>query len=107
MAVGIETSLAEQEQVLEDNRNFIIKYLEADDVVDNLIQAHLIGPNASQRIQLPGLSRADKNRMIFEQLGTAGPGALDVFCEILRRKKRQSFIADRLDKCECHDNQQH
>ena len=99
MAVGNKSSLEEQERVLENNRSFIIKYLEPDDVIDELIQARIIGPNAAQRIvELPG-SRTDKNRTIFEQMSTAGPGTLDLFCDILRRKKRQSFIAEQLDKC--------
>lgn len=93
-----ETSLAEIEQILEDNRDFIIRYLEPDDLIDELIQARLVGPNAAQRMQLPDRSRTDKNRIIFEQLNTAGPDSLNVFCEILRRNKRQDFIAERLDK---------
>ena len=94
-----ERSLVEQEQVLEENRDFIIKYLEPDDLIDELIQARLIGPTAAQRVQLPDRSRTDKSRIIYEQLSTAGPDSLNVFCEILRGKKRQSFIAERLEKC--------
>ena len=95
-----QMSLEQQEQVLEDNRDFIVKRLDADDVIDELIQAKLIGQNARQRIELMGTSRIEKNRIIFDQLITCGPGALVKFCEILRRKKRQSFIAEQLEKCE-------
>jgi len=92
-------SLKQQEQVLDDNRDFIVKRLDADGVIDELIQANLIGQNAAQRVQLMGMSRIEKNRIIFDQLITCGPGALEKFCEILRRNKRQSFIAEQLEKC--------
>ena len=95
-----EVSLEQQEQVLENNRDFIVKRLDGDDVIDELIQANLIGQNAAQRVQLMVTTRVEKNRIIFDQLITCGPGALEKFCEILRRKKRQLFIAEQLEKCE-------
>ena len=96
--VDIEFSLEQQEQVLVANRDFIIKHVDADDVIDELIQARLIGENAAQRVQLMTMSRVDKNRIIFEQLSIAGPGALKKLCDILRKKKRQTFIAEQLEK---------
>ena len=96
--VDTELSLEQQEQVLVANRDFIITHLDADDVVDELIQARLIGENAAQRVQLVTMSRVDKNRIIFEQLSIAGPGALKKFCGILRKKKRQTFIAEKMEK---------
>ena len=42
-----EISLEQQEQVLEDNRDFI-KRLDADEVIVELIQANLIGQNSAQ-----------------------------------------------------------
>ena len=90
-----------QEKVLAENRDFIIKHLDADDVIDELIQARLMGKNAEQRVGLVTMSRVDKNRIICEQLSTAGPGALEKFCDIIK-KTRQTFIADLLEKCgEC------
>ena len=97
--VDIELSLEQQEQVLVANRDFIIKHLDADDVIDELVQARLIGENAAQRVQLMTMSRGDKNKIIFEQLSIAGPGALEKFCDILRKQKRQMFIAEQLEKC--------
>ena len=97
-----EVSLEQQEQILEDNRDFIVKRLDTDEVIDELIQANLIGQNAAQRVQLMGTSRVEKNRIIFDQLITCGPRALDKFCEILKSKKRQSFIAERLEKCKAN-----
>ena len=99
MAAGSGKSLAEQKEILAANRKFIIDNLESDDVIDELIQARVIGENASQRVQLVGLSRAEKNRIIVEQLDTCGPDTLEVFCGILRRRKRQVFIAEQLEKC--------
>ena len=95
----IKVTLEQQERVLTENRDFIIKYLDADDVIDQLIQARLMGKNAAQRVELVTTNRAEKNRIIFEQLSTAGPGALERFCEILKKEKRQTFIAERLEKC--------
>ena len=95
----IEVTLDEQERVLTENRDFIIKHLDADDVIDELIQARLMGKNAAQRVQLMTMSRGDKNRIIFEQLSIAGPGALEKFCDIVKKEKRQTFIAERLEKC--------
>ena len=95
----IKASLEQQERVLTDNRAFIIKYLDADGVIDELIQARMIGDNAAQQINLTTMTRLDKNRIIFDQLSTARPGALEEFCDILKKKQRQKFIADTLEKC--------
>ena len=95
----IRVTLEQQERVLTENRDFIIKYLDADDVIDHLIQARLLGKNAAQRVELVTTSRVDKNRIIFEQLSIAGPGALERFCDILKKENRQTFIAEQLEKC--------
>ena len=95
----IKVTLEQQEQVLTENRDFVIKHLDADDVLDELIQERLIGENAAQRIELTTKGRNDKNRIILDQLSIAGPGALERFCSILKKKKRQAFIAERLEKC--------
>ena len=95
----VEVTLDEQERVLTENRDFLIKHLDADDMIDELIQARLMGKNAAQRVQLTTMSRGDKNRIIFEQLSIAGPGALEKFCDIVKKEKRQTFIAERLEKC--------
>ena len=93
-------NLKEQKQVLNDNRDFIIDNLDPDDVSDELIQDHLIGENAAQKVTQPmGLSRQEKNRIIVDQLSISGPGSIEKFCEILRRNKRQLFIAEKLENC--------
>ena len=98
MMAGREMSLEEQKRVLTDNREFIVDNLDADDMTDELIQEKMMGRNAAQRVQLVGMTRVDKNRIIVDQLSIAGPGALEKFCEILRRNKRQVFIAEELEK---------
>ena len=95
----IKVTLEQQEQELIENRDFVIKHLDADDVIDELIQERLIGENAAQRIGLVTTSRVDKNRIILDQLSIAGPGALETFCNILKKKKRQTFIAEKLERC--------
>ena len=96
----MDDNLALQEQVLTENRDFLVKHLDADDVIDELIQERLMGRSATQRVQLAGTSRGDKNRIIYDQLTIAGPDAVNKFCKILRKNKRQIFIAERLEKCE-------
>ena len=93
-------SLQEQKRAFTSNREFIVDNLDADDVIDELIQEKMMGRNAAQRVQLVGMSRVEKNRIIVDQLNIAGPGALENFCEILRRNKQQAFIAEKLEKCE-------
>ena len=95
----IKEILELQERVLTENRDFIIKHLDADDVIDELIQARLMGKNSAQKVELVTMSRRDKNRIICEQLSTAGPGALEKFCNILKKESRQAFIAEQLEKC--------
>ena len=95
----IKEILALQERVLTENRDFIIKHLDADDVIDELIQARLMGKNSALKVELVTMSRRDKNRIICEQLNTAGPGALEKFCDILKKESRQTFIAEQLEKC--------
>ena len=95
----IKEILELQERVLTENRDFIIKHLDADDVIDELIQARLMGKNSAQKVELVTMSRRDKNRIICEQLSTAGPGALEKFCDILKKESRQTFIAEQLEKC--------
>jgi len=73
--------LEKQEQVLNDNRDFLIKYLDPDDISDQLIQEGMLGKNAAQRVQLGATSRMEKNRTIVDQLTIGGPGTLQRFCK--------------------------
>ena len=98
----IKVSLEQQEKVLNDNHDLIVNYLDPDDIIDELIQARMIGENAAQRLQLRGISEAARNRIIIHQIATSGPGALQKFCDILKKKKRQTFIAEQLEKCKCY-----
>ena len=93
-----EKNLDITKQVLTDNHDFLVKHLEADDVIDELIQERIVGRSAAQRVQLPTMTREYKNRIICDQLSTAGPGAMEKFSMILRKGQRQSFIAERLEK---------
>ena len=96
----INSNLVLHARVINENRAFIVEHLDAEDVIDELIQERIVGKSAQQRVQLVGTSREDKNRIICEQLATAGPGAVNKFCKILRDNIRQTFIAERLEKSE-------
>ncbi|XP_065908368.1 NACHT, LRR and PYD domains-containing protein 1-like isoform X2 [Dysidea avara] len=91
-------SLKKQREVFTNNRAFLVDYLDADDIIDDLIQEKMIGKNAAQRVQLQTTSREEKNRIIVEQLTNSGPGTLDKFCEILRNTGRLAFVAEELEK---------
>ena len=99
----MEKCLDVQKQVLTEKRDFIVQHLDAEDVIDELIQERLMGRSAAQRLQLAGTSRGEKNRIICEQLTTAGPNAVNKFCKILRNNQRQTFIAETLEKCEYYE----
>jgi len=47
--------------VLTENHDFLIKSLDADNMIDELIQEQMIGENAAQKIELVMMSRVDKN----------------------------------------------
>jgi len=89
-----------QRQILTRKRSLIVEWLDPDDVVDELIQSSLVGPSAAQQLQL-NKTQQEKNRIIVEQLSKGGPGTLVQFCEILRSRKRQVYIAEELET-ECH-----
>ena len=82
------SKMSVEQQILMDNRDFIIDYLDADNIIDQLIKANLISEKAEQ--SLIGKSRIDKNRIVFEQLSNAGPGALENFREILKNQRRRT-----------------
>ena len=95
--MSLENSWQAQKIALTATREFIVETLDADDVIDELIQAKMLGRNAAQRVQLMGMSRIDKNRIIVDQLSTGGPGTLEKFCKILK-DRRQMFLAEQLEK---------
>ena len=93
-----DESLIKQREAFTNNHAFLVDYLDADDVIDELIQGKMIGKNAAQRVQLQTTSRKEKNRIIIEQLTNSGPGTLEKFCRILTDTGRLGFIAEKLDK---------
>ena len=86
-------SLTKQREVFINNRVFLVDFLDADDIIDDLIQEKMIGKNAAQKVQLQTTSR-EKNRIIVEQLANSGPETLEKFCRILRNTGRLAFIAE-------------
>jgi len=91
-------SLKKQREVFTNYRAFLVDYLDANDVIDELIQENMIGKNSAQRVQLQTTSREEKNRIIVDQLTNSGPGTLEKFCRILTDTGRLAFIAETLDK---------
>ena len=85
-----------EKQILMDNRDFIVNYLDADDIRDQLIQARLISKNAAE--SLIGKSKIDKNRIVFEQLSNGGAGTLEKFCKILKNQRWPTDKSKQLEK---------
>ena len=85
-----------EQQILMDNRDFIVNYLDADFIIEELIQERLLSRSAAQ--SLIGKSRVDKNKIVFEQLSNAGPGVLERFRKILKNQRRQTSISKELEK---------
>ena len=61
--LDIAVALERQERVLTENRDFIIRHLDADDVIDQLIQARLMGKNAVQRLGIITMSSRELTRI--------------------------------------------
>jgi len=100
---SLVASVEVTEEVLNSNREFLVKRLDGEDLIDKLIEERLLSESAAQRAQLPPVTKAEKNRIIVEQLMTAGPDALEIFCQMLRKKKKQVYIAEKLEKSKSND----
>ena len=93
-----EKKLELQKEVFTNCRQYIVQYLNPNDIADHLISKHLIGENASQELGLPIKTAQEKNRTIVNELSIGGPDTLDKFCEILKKNSRTKHIADKLEK---------
>jgi len=91
--------MEKKKQILTQNRVYIVKWLDPNDVIDELIESNLVGEAAAQKLKLEK-TRQEKNQIIVDQLCTGGPGTLTQFCKILRRT-RQAFIAQKLLETDC------
>ena len=87
-----------QKEVFTNCRQYIVKHLSPDDVMDILLSKHLIEDSAYQQLRLPIKTTQDKNRTIVDELCSGGPGVFEEFCAILKNKKRTKHIADHLEK---------
>ena len=90
------SKMSAEQQILIDNRDFIISHLDADNIIDQLITANLMSQNATRR--LIGKSKIDKNRIVFEELSKAGPGALEKFRNILKNQRRRTDKSKELEE---------
>ena len=93
-----EKKLELQKEVFTNCRQYIVQYLNPNDILDHLISKHLIGENASQELGLPIKTAQEKNRTIVNELYIGGPDTFGKFCEILKNTSRTKHIADHLEK---------
>jgi len=93
-----ERRLKLQKKLFTENRNYIVQYLNADDVMDDLMSKHLIGHNAYKQLSLSMKTVKEKNRIIVEELSNGGPNTLQKFCEVLKENREAKFMADKLEK---------
>ena len=87
-----------QEEVFTNCRQYIVRHLSANDIVDHLISKHLIGQSAKQQLGLLVTTPQEKNRIIVDELSSGGPHAFRIFCKILKKNGRTKHIADHLMK---------
>ena len=96
--IDTEKRLELQKEVFTNCRQFIVQYLNPNDIVDHLISEHLIGENARQELGLYIKTAQEKNRTIVNELSIGGPDTFEKFCEILKKNSRTRHIADQLEK---------
>jgi len=102
------SSLDVLDRILSENREFLIKHLDADNLLNDLIQLGLIGFGYTNRNlyapeRFQRASREERNRIMLEQLTVAPAvrsGIFEGLCGILK-SNQQAFIAEKLEKCEC------
>ena len=94
----VDKRLELQKKVFTNCREYIVKHLNPDDIVDNLVSKHLIGDTACQQLCLPIKITQDKNRIIVNELSSGGPDTLEKFCAILNENSRIKHISDQLQK---------
>ena len=58
------SKMSVEQQTLMDNRDFIINYLDADNIIDQLIKANLISQNAAGSLMGPGKSKRQKSNCL-------------------------------------------
>ena len=98
MPLDVEERLKLQRKILMNNRNYIVQYLNPDDVMDDLISKQLIGQNALEQLKQPTMVAKERNRIIVDELYNGGADTLERFCEILKENRGTKFMADKLEK---------
>ena len=98
MPLDVEERLKLQRKILMNNRNYIVQYLNPDDVMDDLTSKQLIGQNALEQLKQPTMAAKERNRIIVDELYNGGADTLERFCEILKENRGTKFMADKLEK---------
>ena len=57
-----------------------------------------MGHSARERLNSYYKTPSEKNRIIVEQVSSGEPGAVDKFCEILKKNRRTNYISEKLEK---------
>ena len=87
-----------QRELFTANTAFLVRNLSPDDIVDQLISHHLVGNSAREQLNSHYKTSSEKNRIIVEEVSSGEPGAVDEFCEILKKNSRTRYIAEKLEK---------
>ena len=89
-----------QRELLTTNTAFIVRSLNPDDIVDQLVSNHLVGQTAREQLNSHYKTplASEKNRIIIEEVSSGAPGAVDKFCGILKKNRRANYIGEKLEK---------
>jgi len=87
-----------QRELLTANTAFIVLSLNPNDIVDQLVSNHLVGQTARERLNSDFKIPSEKNRIIIDEVSTGEPGAVDKFCEILKKNRKTNYIGEKLEK---------
>ena len=95
--LDVEERLKLQNELFTSNRNYIVQYLNPDEVIGDLISKHLIGQSAGQQLSNPMKTTKEKNKIIVDELCKGGRNTFGKFCEVLRDNRKTKFMADKLE----------
>ena len=95
--LDVEKRLKLQKEVFTNCCQYIVRFLNPDDVMDTLFSKCLIGNSAYQQLCLPIKTTQQKNRTIVDELSNGVPGVFEEFCAILKKNRRTKHIADLLE----------
>jgi len=57
-----------------------------------------VGHSAREQLNSHYKTPSEKNRIIIEEVSSGERGAVDKFCDILKKNRRTNYVGDKLEK---------